>query len=124
MNGDTMFDEIARILASPMPRRQVLRRIIGGLAGAALASVAGSGRVLAAPKTCTTDSDCGSGSFCCNKKICCPAGQLCCSSGAVSQCCPAGGSCCGSGNNMICCDPGEVCGGNGGHPTCTQASPR
>ena len=47
MNEDTLFDEIARVLASPMPRRQALGRIFGGLAGAALATIVWPGRAQA-----------------------------------------------------------------------------
>jgi hypothetical protein len=123
MSEDNLFDEIARSLASPMPRRQVLGRILGGLAGAALATIAWPGRAQGMLLTCKSDSDCGSGSFCCNKKICCTTGQICCGSGANSICCPEGGSCCGNGANVICCSAGQTCTGNGSHVTCTNASP-
>src|SRR5262245_18690565 len=98
---DSLFDEVSRILASPMPRRQALRRIVGGLAAAALTAIVGPGRVHAAGE-CKSDSDCSGGQYCCNKKVCCATGQLCCGSGANSICCPAGGSCCGNGANTIC----------------------
>jgi hypothetical protein len=121
--NDHLFDEIARSLASPMSRRRAFRRILGGLAGAALATVAFPKRAQAFAD-CKDDSDCSSGSYCCNKKICCTNGQICCGSGANSICCPAGGSCCGNGANVICCSAGQVCTGNGSHVTCMTASPR
>jgi hypothetical protein len=122
---ETLFDEVARILASPMPRRRALGRIVGGLAAAALTTIVGPrvGRAQGAPNMCQKDSDCGSGSYCCNKRICCTTGQVCCGSGSTSICCPPGGSCCGNGANTICCNPGEVCTGNGSHVTCKAASP-
>ena len=61
MNEDSLFDDIARILASPMPRRQALRRILGGLAGAALARSPWPGRAQAAPETARRTRDCGIG---------------------------------------------------------------
>jgi len=122
MNEDRLFDEIALVLASPMPRRKALGRIFGGLAGAALTTIVWSGRALADPKTCKADSDCTTGS-CCNKKICCGPTDLCCGSGANSLCCAAGGSCCGNGANTICCSNGEVCSGNGSHVVCKPPSP-
>jgi len=121
MNESNLFDEIARVLASPMPRRQALGHIIGGLFGAA-AIAAWPGRAHAAD-SCKKDGDCGTGMFCCNKKVCCSSGELCCGPGANSICCPAGGSCCGNGANTICCQPGEVCSGNGSKVVCKNASP-
>jgi hypothetical protein len=123
MTRDSLFDDVARVLASPMPRRQALARILSGLAAAALTTIVWPARAQADSKTCKADSDCGTGSYCCNKKICCTTGQVCCGSGANSLCCPQGGSCCGNGANTICCDPGEVCSGNGSHVVCKSASP-
>jgi hypothetical protein len=123
---ETLFDELARILASPMPRRRAFGRIFGGLAAAALSTVVGprAGWAQGAPNQCQKDSDCsGSGSYCCNKRICCTTGQVCCGSGSTSICCPTGNSCCGNGANTICCKPGEVCTGNVSHFTCKMASP-
>src|SRR4051812_36061056 len=37
MRMSDRFDDISRIVASPIPRRQALRRVIGALSGAALA---------------------------------------------------------------------------------------
>ncbi len=123
MSDESLFDEIARALASPMSRRRAFRRILGGLAGAALATVAAPGRALAAPKSCQTNTDCGSGFFCCNATICCSTGQICCGSGANSKCCPQGGTCCGSGASVICCSAGQICSGHGANVTCLSASP-
>ena len=43
MNENKLFDDIARTLASPIPRRQAFGHILRGIAGAALVSVFGSG---------------------------------------------------------------------------------
>jgi hypothetical protein len=75
MNENKLFDEIARTLATPMPRRQALGRIVGGLAGAALAAIVRPGQARAAV-TCSNDADCGTGNICCNK-VCCTKGQRC-----------------------------------------------
>ena len=123
MSEDNLFDEIARSLASPMSRRKVLGRLIGGLAVAALATISRPNRAQAA-QTCNTDADCGSGSFCCNKQTCCSTGQVCCGSGANSKCCASGSTCCGSGANTICCSSGQECTGHGNTATCRTASPR
>jgi len=87
MNNVSVFDEVARILASPMPRRQALRRVIGGLAGAALATAAWPGNARADnDKTCSTDGDCKKNESCCNG-TCCPPGKDCCGN---KVCCPHG----------------------------------
>ena len=44
---DYLFDEAARILAGPLPRRQALRRLVGMFAGGLLAAF-GSGQAEAA----------------------------------------------------------------------------
>jgi len=86
MNEGRLFDEIARTLASPMPRRQALKRVVGGLAGAALASAFGSGRALADPTP---------------KGGNCPPNHTFC----VKFCCPPPKDCCVD----VCCQPQEHC---------------
>ncbi len=90
MNENKLFDNIARALASPIPRRQAFGHILRGVAGAALASVFGSGTARAAPIPTKP----------------CPPGQ--CSCGKV--CCPQGWSCCNSATGL-CCGPGQTCDG-------------
>ena len=70
---DKLFDDISRILASPIPRRRALRLIVSGLVGATFAAI---GLQPAEAVTCTTDSQCGTGNVCCNG-ICCTKGQAC-----------------------------------------------
>src|SRR6266508_211383 len=91
---DKLFDEISRIVASPIPRRRVMRLVFGGVASA-LVIAFGTGRVEA--DNC--NPACPTGQTCCNG-VCCQAGQVCCN----KVCCTAGQTCCG---NQVCC--GTVC---------------
>jgi hypothetical protein len=108
MNENHWFDDIARVMASPMPRRQALRRIAGLCAGAALVAVVSPGRAQAQSKSCKSNKDCSTGYFCCNS-ICWPNGSNICGSGASSICCPAGQVCCGVGSDAVCCGMGQTC---------------
>ena len=104
MNASKLFDDIARTLASPIPRRQAFRHILWGIAGAALASVLESG---------TARAD-GNGNKCKpsetwwgnvgGKDICCPQGWICWNL-AIGLCCPRGQSSCGN----LCCPKGWTC---------------
>ena len=107
--NDHKFDEIARLLASPIPRRQVFRRVIGGLAAAALAAIGSPPQALAGV-SCATNADCSAGQFCCNASICCPDADVCCGLGANSICCPNNQVCCGGAHTpAVCCAVGELC---------------
>ena len=52
MSYDNLFDNITRILGSPMPRRQAFKLIAGGLAGGSLIS-------LLEPQPAHAGADCG-----------------------------------------------------------------
>jgi hypothetical protein len=130
MNENNLFDDIARTLASPIPRRQAFGWILRGLAGAALASVFGAGTARAAVRCPPGQFLCGTvcypnGWMCCDcstslgchpsqvcvgkkskKKCKCPPGQPLC--GTV--CCPKGWNCCDS-STSLCCHPSQVCDG-------------
>jgi hypothetical protein len=83
MNENNLFDNIARTLASPIPRRQAFGRILRGLAAATLAS--GFGIQTAWAITCPPGQPpCGA--------VCCPKGWICCNS-AVSLCCNPSTTC-------------------------------
>jgi hypothetical protein len=113
------FDQLARLLAGELPRREALRRIGGGLAGAVLASL-GLGKVWGqAPSECEgycrarIDPRRSRGAF-----------GSCVSS--CQDCLRHGGALCGAsstGGGIICCPSGQTC--QGGHclagcsPPCT-----
>jgi hypothetical protein len=60
MTKDNLFDDIARVLASPMPRRQAFRVIAGGLASGAVISLLEPKRAHAgAILSCDTADACG-----------------------------------------------------------------
>ena len=124
MNENKLFDDIARTLASPIPRRQAFRQILRGLAGAALTSVFGSGTARAVGIKCPPgEMPCGikccqRGEICYNEAIglCCTPGKACgikcCQSGeicynaAIGLCCPPGSRPCGT---LCNCPSGQIC---------------
>jgi hypothetical protein len=113
-----LLDDISRITASPISRREAFK-LVGGAVGGALLAYLGVGRAsrgLGAPAggaqapqiiprcprgefrcgaTC-----CRNGLACCNGK-CCTSGQTCCN----DTCCPRG-QCC---NGRTCCPSGQRC---------------
>jgi len=93
---DELFDDISRILASPVPRRRALKLVVGGLAGAALAVL---GFERPAYGACT------SGKFACGTKCCDCANEQCCNG---TSCCAKGVDCCGT-NCDKCCASDEFC---------------
>jgi hypothetical protein len=122
MNENKLFDDIARTLANPIPRRQAFGHILRGIAGAALVSVFGSGTALAGENKPEREKErcCPPGETPCGK-VCCPKGStcrnsatgLCCRPGESScgkVCCPEGSTCCNSAIGL-CCGPGQICDG-------------
>src|SRR5690242_626502 len=89
----SLFDEIARVLAKPVPRRKTLKTIGGSLLGAFMATV-GAQRAMAltqdcnVAKPCSANSECQSGN--CKSGLCCPnstdvrCNNSCCSAGACA----------------------------------------
>jgi hypothetical protein len=95
---DKLFDQLSRLVASPVPRRQVLRSIGSAVVAAALAPL-GIGKPSQGPKpqpgSCKPRwVDCGDGR-------CCQPNHTCC----VDLCCPPSHTCC-SGK---CCNPSQQC---------------
>jgi len=108
-----LYDEICRILATPMPRSRALKLIFGGLASAVLAPV-GFGQ-----QACDPGSEPCPGVFPNGGGVqgCCPTGQHCCPAGAfAAHCCPGPQNCCGDG----CCQPNHNCVNN----VCQPPSPQ
>ena len=96
---DYFFDETARILATPIPRRKAFRLIASALAAAVVAAFSVQP---ASAVTCTggTPQTCGRG-----------MGQICC---AATQCCAAAGAA-----KAACCNKGQCTCSNG---TCAASS--
>jgi hypothetical protein len=99
------FDDLSRIIASPMPRRQAFKLIGGALGGAVITSLGfaqGSGDT-----TCPKgDTLCGSGKH----AVCCTSGQKCCGNSAIGFiCCGSGGLCCTDASKPYCIQAHEVC---------------
>ena len=89
-----LYDEICRILATPMPRSRALKLIFGGIAGAVLAPFSFG-------QACPTARQCAG----VNASNCCPTGQQCCNTGSSPFCCPNSQTCCSN----TCCNPSEEC---------------
>ena len=96
---DRFFDEAARILASPMSRRQAFSRIGKIAAGALLAGAVAAPASAQIPGlgTCTTDANCNTGRGSVNK--CCP------NNGNGGFCAPKDWTCCGT----VACNPSQRC---------------
>ena len=136
MSGDRPFDEIARILASPMPRRRALKLAGGALIGAAFANL-GIRRAAAQESGCCEISnsvclqlvnprECRGtffpGRTCCEvgpggTKICCAADKVCRDCIGANRvrvgrkCCSPQEKCsvCPGGTVLLCCTLGTEC---------------
>ena len=114
MMRDDLFDEAARILASPVPRRRALK-LLGGALVAAIVGTVGSTRAgaQACSPACGNNQKCCSGSpnFCVqqNRTCCgntsCAANMACCGTGPGATCRNQSQTCCG---NTVC-NTGQVC---------------
>lgn len=113
---DDLFDEAARILASPVPRRRALKLLRGALVASIFgtfgsthlaAQAACSPACLSGEKCCLTDPDrvpfCVPQARTCCGPVGCTVNQTCCA-GVV--CCAARTTCCG---NWACCPAGQRC---------------
>jgi hypothetical protein len=118
----TLIDDISRVIASPVSRRQAFKMVGGAVGGALLASL-GLGRATWAlgadgegdPKCPRFWVKCRGKCFppgynCCGTSVC-NGDQICCSN---SHCCDDAKTCCGSG----CCDRHSTCCGN--HTCCAR----
>jgi hypothetical protein len=118
--AEPRFDDLSRVLARPIPRRQALRLAAAALAGGALAAL----RPATAHAAVCTPGELQGGATTCppfggNFARCCPPGSSCCAGGG-----PQGPQCCGTGTNLgnpyccsgVCCAT-PCCGGR----ACCQA---
>ena len=62
-----LFDDISRLVASRMPRRQALKHIVRLVAGGGLTLLVPA-RLYSAPAHCIDDRDCLAYEFCCRSK--------------------------------------------------------
>lgn len=102
-----LTDDIARVLASPMPRRKAFKLFGGALAGGILASM--GVKPAHASESCGFFAHCTSSQKCCTTgflPFCAPASATCCGFGS----CSSGGTCCGSGISATCANGGTCCG--------------
>jgi hypothetical protein len=88
---NSLFDDVSRIVASPVSRRRALTLVGQATGGAVLA-------VLGLRATSWGFAPCGAGQIVCAGK-CCSPGETCCN----NKCCA--GPCCGG----KCCEKHQVC---------------
>lgn len=134
---DHRFDDLSRILASKLPRREVIRLLVGGLGASYLARLWPGATLAQEPDAGSyEDSDdlsqrangrrptmrlCGSesrpgGPECPPTPLnparprCCPEAFDCCPGGSNPFCCPEEFHCCTiRGRNVFCCPDGHSC---------------
>jgi hypothetical protein len=135
MSRENLFDDITRVLASPMPRRQAFRLIAGGLAGGSLGFLLAPEQALAVGAAC--GSGCPKNGVTCNNNMTCDksncfaitlpgdpfngkcrccavvcGGHCCCGEETCcfnTVCCPQGMPCCNQESGIGCCPAGTVC---------------
>jgi hypothetical protein len=123
-----LIDDLARFMASPMPRRKALG-VLGGALGATLLGVFGPRRGSAATSCPRGTTACGTiccktGTTCCNQvgfhpfcatgAVTCGGTQTCCKTGPSPFCVPRGQTCCGS----TSCRSGQTCCNTSSRPFC------
>jgi hypothetical protein len=101
---DRIFDQMARVLASPMPRRKAFKLLGGALVGGLIAAL----RVEPVMAACTATS-CGSGKQCCGGVSCRPSDEQCCGTTGLS--CKSTAPCCTNCTNLapFCKTPKKFC---------------
>src|SRR2546426_587797 len=125
MRMSNLFDDISRIIAKPMPRRQAFKLVGGAVGGAALAAL-GLERVSRAfgepgGRPGSPFDNCPSGQTVCGttssgKLRCCQTGQTCCNN---ANCCASNEHCCGT----KCCQPAQACCNVSGKLVCCTSGP-
>lgn len=110
---DALFDEISRVVASNLSRRDAIKLVVGGLAGSYLSFLwPGLAGAASNPGDCKLTAD---KNFC--GECYCPEFSHCCST--TGPCCNDGYTCCEGDTGWLCCRPantggrrrdeGEVC---------------
>jgi hypothetical protein len=107
-NMSYFLDDVARILASPMPRRQSLRLLGGLIAGTFLGNL-GIRQAIAQQSSANAETRCGTGS------LTCKSNQVCCTTGSKPFCVTMGKSCCG---NTSCSSTAQTCCTTSSAPFC------
>jgi hypothetical protein len=106
---DHFFDEAARILASPISRREALSRLGGLIAGGVLATIG----VSTAEAQAVCSPPCfGDKIQCCpgvRRSFCALATDVCCGN---NTCNPPQTCCTGTTGTKFCVNPGQTCCGN------------
>jgi len=136
------FDDLARRMSEPMPRRGLLRTLGAALLGGAGLAVLRPLRANANPvctgtvcgtaccvngQVClnasTSKCGCGAGTKTCGPQLCCEGGGACTNIGGSASCCcsagqtPCGQHCCPAG--VACVDKGRgICGCSAGTTPC------
>jgi hypothetical protein len=101
------LDDVSRIIARPISRRQTLRLVCTAVGGVVLASLG------------LSRASWGAGSPDPEPQQPCPSGQTPCGSRQHTVCCHSNQTCCGNGSNAKCCGGGKVCCGG----KCCTAGP-
>ena len=107
-----LLDDISRITASTISRREAFK-LVGGAVGGTLLAYLGVGRAsrgLGAPAGGAQPVQHGIIKVCGHGKSLCPDGKTCCSTNETccnGKCCPSGQTCTTDGH---CCRTSQVCG--------------
>ena len=84
---------MARVMASPMSRRQAFGRLWKMAMGVAAASALAAPVAAQRGNTCMASTDCAGTQQCCSGQ-CVGANLVCCTTGGTTVACPTGQQCC------------------------------
>jgi hypothetical protein len=114
----SLFDDVSRVIASPVSRRKMLGMVGSSIGGALLAALGLQSAALGQTQEDDPRPRCPKGTTPCRGK-CCPEGLICC--GGI--CCSTRTAVCQS---SFCCESGIVCAGKCCHVNeyCTKGECR
>jgi hypothetical protein len=98
-----LFDEMARTLASPMPRRKAFKLLLGGVLGGVFAPYALAACNTAGCRCTISPNSCDTGLTC----VSCKSGNTACVPAGKSCCVDAGNS--GNAGSSLLCNTGQCC---------------